>query len=76
MFRSNRIKPLAMLAVLLFPCVAQVSAADLDPKAITIKLPADIKWTVNPSSSESAVLATASYLIQLDVVFKMQSLCH
>jgi hypothetical protein len=33
-----------------------VSAADLDPKAISIKLPDDIKWVANPSSSESAVL--------------------
>ena len=45
-----------MLAITLLSCTGVVSAADLDPKAITIKLPADIKWTVNPSGSESAVL--------------------
>ncbi|MEC4748444.1 cupin domain-containing protein [Methylomicrobium sp. Wu6] len=31
-------------------------AADLDPKAISIKLPDQIKWVANPSGSESAVL--------------------
>jgi hypothetical protein len=56
MFCSNRLKPLALLAVLLFPCVAQVSAADLDPKAISIKLPDEIKWKDNGNGSESAVL--------------------
>jgi len=32
------------------------SAADLDPKAISIKLPDEIKWVANPSGSETAVL--------------------
>ena len=31
--------------------------ADLNPAAITIKMPADIKWTVNPSGSSQAILA-------------------
>ena len=31
-------------------------SADLDPKAISIKLPEQINWVANPSGSESAVL--------------------
>lgn len=44
------------LATCLALCFGSVSAADLDPKAISIKLPDDIKWVANPSGSESAVL--------------------
>jgi hypothetical protein len=44
------------LAIGLSLSVGSLSAADLDPKAISIKLPAEIKWVVNPSGSESAVL--------------------
>jgi len=43
-----------LLVVLL--SVTSVYAADLDPKAISIKLPDQIKWIANPSGSESAVL--------------------
>ena len=36
--------------------VNSLSAAELDPKAISIKLPDQIPWVANPSGSESAVL--------------------
>lgn len=49
-----------VLRLALATCLAlsfgSASAADLDPKAISIKLPDDIKWVANPSGSESAVL--------------------
>jgi hypothetical protein len=44
------------LATCLVLSFGYVSAADLDSKAISIKLPDDIKWVANPSGSETAVL--------------------
>jgi hypothetical protein len=55
MFSFINIQRLA-LATCLSLSFGSVSAADLDPKAISIKLPDDIKWVANPSGSESAVL--------------------
>src|SRR5262245_38869690 len=43
--------------VIMFVAVASLSAADLDPKAINIQLPKDIKWVANPAAgAETAVL--------------------
>ncbi|MCB5183627.1 cupin domain-containing protein [Methylobacillus gramineus] len=43
--------------VVLTASISIASAGEeLDPKAISIKLPKDIKWIANPSGSESAVL--------------------
>src|SRR5262249_27961593 len=43
--------------VTMFIAVASLSAADLDPKAINIQLPKDIKWVANTAAgSETAVL--------------------
>jgi len=55
MFGFINVQRLA-LATCLVLSFGSVSAADLDPKAISIKLPDDIKWVANPSGSESAVL--------------------
>jgi len=55
MFGFINVQRLA-LATCLALSFGSVSAADLDPKAISIKLPDDIKWVANPSGSESAVL--------------------
>lgn len=50
-------KPLApVLAILLGLSSAVTGAAELDPKAISIKLPEQINWVANPSGSETAVL--------------------
>jgi hypothetical protein len=53
-------RPCLGLLVLLLSSVA-ISAADgpfagLDPKAITIRLPGDLKWKVSPSGAQSAAL--------------------
>ena len=43
--------------VTMFVAVTSVSAADLNPKAINIQLPKDIKWVANPGAgAEQAVL--------------------
>ncbi|MGJ0484712.1 MAG: cupin domain-containing protein [Methylomicrobium sp.] len=55
MFRIFSKQKLA-LAIGLSLCFGSVTAADLDPKAISIKLPEQIKWVANPGGSESAVL--------------------
>ncbi|MFA5016690.1 MAG: hypothetical protein WC504_04035 [Methylobacter sp.] len=55
MFGFINIQRLA-LATCLILGFGSASAADLDPKAISIKLPDDIKWITNPSGSETAVL--------------------
>jgi quercetin dioxygenase-like cupin family protein len=47
---------LALLATF-FIAVVSIQAADLDPKAINIQLPKDIKWVASPSGSEQAILA-------------------
>jgi hypothetical protein len=44
-------------AISLSLCMGSASAADLDPKAISIKFPDDIKWVANPGGSETAVLS-------------------
>ena len=43
-------------AVSVFTWLGSVSSADLNPSAINIKLPDQIKWTGNPEVSEQAVL--------------------
>ncbi|BBL59209.1 cupin domain-containing protein [Methylomonas koyamae] len=45
-----------VLAILLGLSSAASNAAELDPKAISIKLPEQINWVANPSGSETAVL--------------------
>jgi quercetin dioxygenase-like cupin family protein len=58
MFRFITIRRLAGLVLVIGSSLyfSSLSAADLDPKAISIKLPDEIKWVANPSGSESAVL--------------------
>lgn len=46
----------ASLFLALSISVGSVQANELDPKAISIKLPEQINWVANPSGSESAVL--------------------
>ena len=42
----------------IFVCIATLSAADLNPKAINIQLPKDIKWVANTAAgTEQAVVA-------------------
>ena len=58
MFRlitMRRVIRLTTVAVLLIG-LGSVKAADLDPKAISIQLPKDIKWVASPSGSEQAIL--------------------
>ena len=45
-----------ILAVALTISFNSISAAELDSKAISIKLPEQINWVANPGGSESAVL--------------------
>ncbi|WP_097991027.1 cupin domain-containing protein [Methyloterricola oryzae] len=52
---SGRWAGFAAVAVLT-ACYSDGKAAELDPKAISIKLPEQIKWVANPGGSESAVL--------------------
>ena len=58
MFQFFTFKRLAQfaLAISLSLSFGSVWAVDLDPKAISIKLPDQIQWVANPSGSESAVL--------------------
>jgi len=44
------------LAATLLIALGSVRAADLDPKAINIQLPKDIKWVATAGGSEQAVL--------------------
>lgn len=44
------------LALALCLGFSSATASELDPKAISIKLPEQINWVANPSGSESAVL--------------------
>jgi len=44
------------LAATLLIALGSIRAADLDPKAINIQLPKDIKWVSNAGGSEQAVL--------------------
>ena len=45
------------LAATLLIALGSIRAADLDPKAINIQLPKDIKWVATTGGSEQAVLA-------------------
>lgn len=45
-----------IVAISLYLYLGILTAAELDPKAITIRLPDEIKWVANPGGSESAVL--------------------
>jgi hypothetical protein len=44
------------LVTMLFIGIGSIKAADLDPKAISIQLPKDIKWVSTPGVSEQAVV--------------------
>ena len=44
------------IVMLMFVSLGITRAAELDPKAIGIQLPKDIKWVASPSGSENAVL--------------------
>jgi hypothetical protein len=48
--------PQLILGIALSGSFSTATAVDLDPKAISIKLPEQINWVANPSGSESAVL--------------------
>jgi hypothetical protein len=58
MLRFLTMRRVVRLALVLsmFICLGSIRTADLDPKAITIHLPKDIKWVASPSGSENAVL--------------------
>lgn len=61
---DNPFKPLIVFGIAGLIGLAALTTAvgiasageELDPKAISIKLPKEIKWTANPSGSETAVL--------------------
>src|SRR5881275_757780 len=53
---TSRVSCFALIAALSLGLTA-VKAADLDPKAINIQLPKDIKWVATAGGSEQAVLA-------------------
>ena len=59
MLRLSHIRRTVTLAFLttLLIAIGSIRAADLDPKAINIQLPKDIKWVKSPSGSEQAILA-------------------
>jgi len=44
------------LVLLMVLFIGSVRAADLDPKAISIQLPKEIKWVANAGGSEQAIL--------------------
>jgi len=55
--RSALQRPLQIaLAVSIFTWLGSMRASDLNPAAINIKLPDQIKWTGNPQVSEQAIL--------------------
>ena len=55
--RSALQRPLQIaLAVSIFTWLGSMKASDLNPAAINIKLPDQIKWTGNPEVSEQAIL--------------------
>src|SRR6266567_5689681 len=58
MLRLLTMRRIVRLALVLsmFVWLGSIRAADLDPKAIKIQLPKDIKWVASPSGSEQAVL--------------------
>ena len=45
------------LVAIMFVWLASVEASDLNPAAISIKLPKDIPWVASPSGSVQAILA-------------------
>jgi hypothetical protein len=46
----------AVVTLALFAILAPVQAADLNPAAISFKMPDQLKWTTSPSGSSNAVL--------------------
>lgn len=57
LFTTRRAIRLALMMPMIMWLASVTTAAELDPKAITIALPKDIKWTVNKAAgSETAVL--------------------
>ena len=53
---STRVIRLALVTTL-FIGIGSIKAADLDPKAINIQLPKDIKWVTTAGGSEQAIMA-------------------
>ena len=45
-----------LIVIALFLALGSIQAAELDPKAINIQLPKDIKWVATAGGSEQAVL--------------------
>ena len=62
-----RVLTLALVVTLLIG-LTSVRAADLDPKAINIQLPKDIKWVSTAGGSEQAVLMGDPSKPGLDIV--------
>jgi hypothetical protein len=56
MFTSLALRRLMQtaIAVAMFVWLGSVKAADVDPKALSFKLPAQIKWVESPSGSKTA----------------------
>jgi quercetin dioxygenase-like cupin family protein len=54
---STRSAACVAFVTLFLITLGSIQAADLDPKAINITLPKDIKWVASPSGSEQAILA-------------------
>src|SRR5256885_342498 len=47
----------SVLMTALLMCIGVLNAADLDPKAIAIQLPKDIKWVSNPNAGAEAAVS-------------------
>src|SRR5215471_14947106 len=58
MLRQNSVRRAIRLGLvsMLFVAFGSVRAADLDPKAINIQLPKDIKWMPSGTGAEQAIL--------------------
>jgi quercetin dioxygenase-like cupin family protein len=58
MLRQNTVRRAIRLGLvtMLFVAFGSVRAADLDPKAINIQLPKDIKWMPSGTGAEQAIL--------------------
>jgi hypothetical protein len=52
----KRFLPAAAIAITAFFALQPVRAGDLDPAAVTFKIPADIKWTGSPDGPQNATL--------------------
>lgn len=57
-FVSQQRRQRLTLAIGLSLWLGSATATDLDPKAISIKLPEQINWVANPCGSETAVLVS------------------